>query len=134
MQPAQPGLERLGYRRQRRGPADKLPLSATLKIAKDLATNEIGADELARAKKPRVDTIQKQQLTNGYWVGELSGAQADPRRLDVIRQIVPGTEQVTAADVKRAAQQWLKPEAAYRLIVTPGAKTAETPAVAKPAA
>jgi len=117
-------------------PPDKLPgfFADTLKIAQDLATNEIGADELARAKKPRVDGIEKQQLTNSYWLGELSGAQADPRRLDVIRQIVPGTEQVTAADVKRAAQQWLKPETAYRLIVTPAAKTAETPAAAKPAA
>ena len=103
----------------------------TLKIAKDLATTEIGADELARAKKPRVEGLQKAQLTNGYWLGELSGAQADPRRLDVIRQIVPGTEQVTAADVKRAAQQWLKPEAAYRVEVVPQTRTADQ-AAARP--
>lgn len=93
----------------------------TLKIAEDLRTQDVTPDELARAKKPRIDALKKAALTNGYWVGELSGAQADPRRLDVIRQIVPGTEQVTAADVKRAAQMWLKPETAYRLVVEPQA-------------
>jgi zinc protease len=114
-------------------PPDKLQgfFDDTLKIARDLAANEVAADELARAKKPRVETLQKAQLTNGYWIRELSGAQTDPRRLDVIRQIVPGTEQVSAADVKRAAQQWLKPEAAYRVEVVPQTRTADQPA-AKP--
>uniref|UniRef100_UPI0025DD9944 hypothetical protein n=1 Tax=uncultured Phenylobacterium sp. TaxID=349273 RepID=UPI0025DD9944 len=77
------------------------------------------------AKQPRLEQLQRAQLTNGYWLGELSGAQADPRRLDVIRQIVPGTERVTAADIKRAAQQWLKPETAYRVVVTPVSKPAD---------
>jgi zinc protease len=108
-------------------PPDKLQgfFDETLKIARDLAANEVAPDELARAKKPRVETLQKAQLTNGYWVRELSGAQADPRRLDVIREIVPGTEKVTAADVKRAAQQWLKPENAYRVEVVPQTRTAD---------
>jgi len=105
----------------------------TLKIAQDLRTGDVTADELARAKKPRVDAIEKAQQTNGYWVGELSGAQADPRRLDVIREIVPGTEQVTAADVKRAAQTWLKPETAFKLVIEPQAY-AEAQAQPKPAA
>ncbi|WP_293899762.1 pitrilysin family protein [Phenylobacterium sp.] len=105
-------------------PPEKLPgfFADTLKIARDLTLNEVGADELARAKKPRIEGLEKAQLTNGYWVGELSGAQADPRRLDVIRQIVPGTERVTAADVKHAAQVWLKPEAAYRIVIQPEVK------------
>ena len=99
--------------------------SDTLKIALDLATNEIGPDELERAKKPRIELLQKQRLTNGYWLGELAGAQTDPRHLDVIREIVPGTARVSAADVKRAAQQWLKPEAAFRLVVRPAGKTGD---------
>ena len=99
--------------------------SDTLKIALDLATNEIGPDELERAKKPRIELLQKQRLTNGYWLGELAGAQTDPRHLVVIREIVPGTERVSAADVKRAAQQWLQPEAAFRLVVRPAGKTGD---------
>jgi zinc protease len=110
-------------------PPDKLAsfFSDTQKIAADLRTTEIGADELARAKKPRVEGIQRARVTNGYWLGELSGAQADPRRLDSIREIIPGTEKVTAADVKRAAQIWLKPETAYKLVVLPAAGGAAAP-------
>lgn len=99
----------------------------TLKIAQDLRTREVDADELARAKKPRIEAIQRARLTNGYWLGELSGAQVDPRRLDVTREIIPGTEKVTAADVKRAAQGWLNPEAAYRVVVKPIAGAAAAP-------
>lgn len=89
------------------------------KIAADLRANEVSADELARAKTPRVESLQRARVTNGYWLGELSGAQEDPRRLDVIREIIPGTEQVTAADVKRAAEAWLKPDRAFKLVVVP---------------
>jgi zinc protease len=89
------------------------------KIAQDLRTKEIDADELARARTPRVEALQKAQVTNGYWLGELSGAQADPRRLDAIRETVPGAQRVTAADVRRSAEMWLKPETAFRLIVEP---------------
>ncbi|MBX3484909.1 pitrilysin family protein [Phenylobacterium sp.] len=102
-------------------PPDKLPgfFSDVQKIARDLSEHEVSADELARAKTPRIEGIQRAMLTNGYWLGELSGAQADPRRLDVTRQILPGTERVTAADVKRAAQAVLKPEKAFKLEVVP---------------
>jgi len=110
-------------------PPEKLAgfFADTQKIAADLRTTEIGADELDRAKKPRIEGIQRARVTNGYWLGELSGAQADPRRLDVIRQIIPGTEKVTAADVKRAAQMWLKPDATFRLTVVPAAGATAAP-------
>jgi zinc protease len=108
-------------------PPDKLPgfFSDVLKIAADLRTREIDADELGRAKSPRIESIQRAQQTNGYWLSELSGAQADPRRLDVSREIIPGTRQVTAADVRRAAEAWLKPDNAYRIMVVPEKKTAD---------
>jgi zinc protease len=92
------------------------------KIASDLRTKDVTQDELDRAKKPRIDKIEKSQVTNQYWLSELSGAQADPRRLDFIRHIVPGTERVTVADVKHAAQLILKDDSAYRLEVEPQAK------------
>lgn len=93
----------------------------TQEIAADLTVGEVSADELSRAKKPRIEALSKAQKTNNYWLSELSGAQADPRRLDVIRELIPGTERVTAADVKRAARMWFKPEAAYKVIVQPAA-------------
>jgi zinc protease len=104
-------------------PPDKLNgfFEDTLKIAADLRATEVDADELARAKKPRIETLQRARVTNGYWLGELSGAQADARRLDSIREMIPGTEKVTPADVKRVAETWLKPENAYRVVIRPAA-------------
>ena len=98
------------------------------KIANDLRTKDVTQDELDRAKKPRIDKIEKSKLTNQYWLGELSGAQADPRRLDFIRHIIPGTEKVTAADVKHAALLVLKEDRAYRLEVEPRKTVAGTTA------
>jgi zinc protease len=99
------------------------------KIANDLRTKGVTPDELDRAKKPRLDRIEKSRVTNQYWLAELSGAQRDPRRLDFIRHIIPGTEQVTAADVKHAAELVLRDDKAYRLEVEPlgavGVKRAE---------
>jgi zinc protease len=105
-------------------PPDKLDgfFRDTLKIAEDLRGQDVSADELARAKKPRLEGLQRAQLTNNYWLGELSGASADPRRLDVIREMIPGTERVTAADVRRAAQELLVPEKAWRLEVLPATR------------
>jgi zinc protease len=104
-------------------PPDKLDgfFRDVLKVADDLRTREVSADELARAKKPRIEGIQRSRLTNGYWLGELSGAQAEPRRLDVIREIVPGTERVSPADVRRAAQALLDPAKAFRVVARPAA-------------
>ncbi|MDB5499769.1 MAG: peptidase family [Phenylobacterium sp.] len=89
------------------------------KIAADLRTKDVTPDELARAKKPRIDRLERSRVTNQYWLSELSGAQAEPRKLDFIRHIIPGTEQVTAADVKHAAELVLKDNKAFKLEVKP---------------
>jgi zinc protease len=87
------------------------------KIAADLGATGPTADELQRAKAPRIDALQKARVTNQYWLSELSGAQADPRRLDFIRQLIPGTERVSAADVQRAAKTFLDDKKAWKLVV-----------------
>jgi zinc protease len=50
-----------------------------------------------------------------------------------VRDLVPGTERVTAGDVQRAAELFLKAETAFRLVVRPGADTS-TAGGAAPAA
>ncbi|HXA38837.1 MAG TPA: insulinase family protein [Phenylobacterium sp.] len=102
------------------------------KIADDLRTRDVTPDELERAKKPRIDKLEKSRVTNQYWLSELSGAQADPRRLEFIRRIVPGTERVTAADIKHAAQLVLKDDRAYRLEIEPEGKVAEAAPAGRP--
>ena len=105
-------------------PPEKLPafFADVDRIAADLRTRDVSEDELARAKKPRLERIEKARLTNGYWLTELAGAQADPRKLDSIRQLIPGTERITAADVRRAAGIFLVPDKEWRLQVTPQGK------------
>jgi zinc protease len=95
------------------------------RIAADLRTKPVSADELDRAKKPRLERLEKSRVTNQYWLSELSGAQADPRRLEFIRHIIPGTEKVTAADVQHAANLVLNDAKAYRIEVQPSGKPAK---------
>jgi zinc protease len=92
------------------------------RIAADLRDHPIGDDELARAKRPRIDGIRRAQTTNQYWLSQLAGVQAEPRRFDIIRQVIPGTEAVTAADVQAAARMFLTDETAWKLVVRPGTK------------
>jgi zinc protease len=102
------------------------------KIAADLASREVSPDELERAKQPRIEQFEKAQVTNGYWLNDLSGAQWDPRKLEFIRNYIEGTKKVTAADVRRSAQTFLKPERAFKIEVVPASLQAATTAASSP--
>jgi zinc protease len=93
-----------------------------LKIAADLQAAPPTADELERAKKPRLERLAKARETNEYWLEELGGAQTDPRRLAATRSLLAGYERVTAADVQAAARAWLAADKAWRLVIRPAAK------------
>ena len=88
-------------------------------IAANLRDKPISADELNRAKTPRLEAVQKQRETNEYWLDQLSGAQADPRRLDAIRSSYASVEAVGPADVQAAAQRYLRDDKAWKLVVKP---------------
>ena len=112
------------------------------KIAADLRDHPVSADELQRAKTPQLDSVEKARQTNGYWLNILSGAQTetlrpypahvliktlagtDPRsvRLDAARSVMASLAKVTAADLQKAAQTYLKPGKAWRLKVVPETK------------
>ena len=66
-----------------------------------------------------MESARRSQQQNAYWIAELAGAQADPRRLDYIRQTLPQLSGVTAADVQRVAAKWLRADRACRIEVTP---------------
>ena len=102
-------------------PPEKLPtfFGDVATIVADLRAHPISADELARAKQPRLESIQRARVTNQYWLSELSGAQADPRRLDLTRAIVAGTSKVTPAELQQVAQQVLRDGAAFHLVIRP---------------
>ncbi len=89
------------------------------KISADLKTNDVSADELERAKKPLIDTLEKARQTNDYWLEQLSGAQADPRKLDAIRSVVASLQRVDAPDLKQAAQKYLQDDKLWKLEIKP---------------
>jgi zinc protease len=88
-------------------------------IAADLRTKPVSDDELARAKKPEIETLEKARHTNPYWLGGLSGAQADPRRLEILRTAESDLEQVSADDVEKAAKTYLRDDKAWKLEIKP---------------
>jgi zinc protease len=89
------------------------------KIAAALKAAPPTADELDRAIKPRMEALQRSQASNEYWLGELGGAQTDPRRLEAIRQAIPGLQKVTPAQVQAAARQYLADDKAWRMVIRP---------------
>jgi zinc protease len=114
-------------------PPDKIGLFFDIigKITTSLKARDVSPDELDRAKAPRVDLFTKSQQTNGYWLTVLSGAQADPRKLDVIRSTIPNLKAVTAAGVRSAAQTVLVDAHAWKLQILP--TPAANPVAAQPA-
>jgi zinc protease len=89
------------------------------KISAGLKSKDVSADELQRAKAPLIDSLEKARQTNDYWLEQLSGAQADPRKLDAIRSVVASLQRVNAAELKQAAQRYLQDGKLWKLEITP---------------
>lgn len=89
------------------------------KIAADLRDTPPSADEMDRARKPRLERLIKSRETNDYWLEELAGAQTDPRRLAAARSVLAGYERITPQDVQAAARRYLTADRAWMLVVRP---------------
>jgi zinc protease len=94
------------------------------KIAGEMRSVKVSEDELARARNPVVEGLKKRQLTNEYWLGRLSGSQADPRMLEAIRTAVTGYMSVTPEDIRTAAAAYFADERAWKLVILPEGGTA----------
>ena len=97
------------------------PAPEAAKIAADIGTKGVTDDELERARRPRIEALERSQQTNGYWLGLLGGAQTDARKLDAIRTTISGLVKVTAADVKKAAALYFTDARAWKMRVVPQA-------------
>ncbi|WP_299173398.1 pitrilysin family protein [uncultured Brevundimonas sp.] len=97
-------------------------------IVADLRDNPISEDELNRARRPAVERLRRSMADNAYWLNQLSEAQSDPASLDQTRNNIAVLEAVTAADLQRVAQLYLKPETAWRAEVVSDKSPVATPA------
>ena len=101
-------------------PPQKLPsfFAAAADIARDMASKGITDDELTRARAPRVAGLAKAQRTNEYWLGDLSGSIADPRRLALIRTTFPDYAAVTPADIQASAARWMRDDKSLKVVIS----------------
>jgi inorganic pyrophosphatase len=68
------------------------------------------------------EAAKRDLASNAFWAAALAGAQADPRRLELIRTMGTGYRGITVAEVQAAARKWLKPETEWKLKVVPETK------------
>ena len=93
-------------------------------IAADLRDNPISADEMERARRPMVDTINRQRTGNAWWLANLPRIQTDPRVTAMITSQLADYGAMTPADLQAAARAFLVPGRAYRIVVVPEAGSA----------
>jgi zinc protease len=97
------------------------------KIASDLRSADVTPDELARAKKPLIDDLEKSRASNEYWLEQLSGAYEEPRRFDAIRGVIASLQSVDAGMIRQAAQRYLADKDEFKLQIVPAANAAAAP-------
>ncbi|HEX2223833.1 MAG TPA: insulinase family protein, partial [Thermoanaerobaculia bacterium] len=88
-------------------------------IVADLRDREVTADELERAKRPRVEEYAAGRQTNAYWLSALAGVHEDPRRIESARTLLAQIQAVTPAALRAAAQRYLTEEKAWKAHIVP---------------
>lgn len=90
-------------------------------LATDLAANGADPDELKRAIKPILASIDEQLRENSYWLQTvLAASQEQPQRLDWARSMKEDYASVTLHDINRLAAEYLAPDRARTLVITTG--------------
>jgi predicted Zn-dependent peptidase len=101
-------------------------------IAADLAKGtSITEDELERAKKPQVVSIEEMRRTNRYWMSSvLESSQEYPQRLDWSRTFVDDYKNITVEEINALAKEFLKEDTRVSVTIIPKAPS-EAPAPAQ---
>ena len=97
-------------------------------IAGDLAKAPPSADELARVIEPLRQQVTRAATSSAFFMYQLEGATADPRRLDSVRSVLTDYTQTTPEKMQALAAKYLGNGKAWKLEVIPDA--ARPPAVA----
>src|SRR5690606_10685999 len=103
-------------------PAQADPVTEVVtEIAADLATgNSITEDELERAKKPQVTSIEEMRRTNRYWMRSvMEASQEYPERLDWARSFVSDYRDITVDEVNALAAEFLSSEKQVNVVIKP---------------
>lgn len=97
---------------------------AALTIGDELATGGATADELDRALKPTLASIEKTLRDNDYWLMTvMSRSQEKPVNLDLARSRMADYESITLEQINELAKQYLKKD--NSIVTTIQSKSAE---------
>ncbi len=102
-------------------PEDLVRLLETMREQADnLATKGATDDELDRALKPTLSTIEKSKRDNRYWLDTvLRQSQLDPKRLDRARTRDADYASITLAEINAMAKKYLAAEHAIFVSIKP---------------
>ncbi|MBA3897938.1 MAG: hypothetical protein H0X36_12570 [Sphingomonadaceae bacterium] len=89
------------------------------RIAGDLATKPVTADELARSVGPMRQLIARLASGSGFWLQQLGGASTDPRRIVALLTLSTDYARITPAELQAAAKHWLVRGKEFRMEVLP---------------
>ena len=104
--------------------------AAVDRIARDLQTRPVTTDELERARTPLIEALPKSRATNEYWMEALKEVLTKPHLVEQALNAAADYRAVTPADIQALARKYLKPEAAWRMTVTPASLEKPSPAAA----
>jgi len=77
------------------------------RIAKDLRGGNFDDDLMTRARKPIVETAQKDRRTNNYWSNAIESAQSQPWTIPAIRSYFDDLGSISKDEIVRAANKYL---------------------------
>lgn len=90
-------------------------------LGKELAAKGANADELDRARKPILTSLEEQRRNNTYWLGTVvTPSQSRPERLDWARTMIDDFKSVSLADINSLAGKYLSGEATAVMVVSTG--------------
>ena len=100
---------------------DDVPVffSAADAIAKDLAANPPGADELERATEPLKQLVRRAMTGNMFWLFQMEGSSRDPRRLLTLRTLMSDYSVTSPERMQALAQKYLASREGWKLAVIP---------------
>jgi zinc protease len=88
-------------------------------VAKDLAVNPVGADELSRTIEPLRQEIERVSSGNSFWLDELKGATNSQDRIAALTHLMTDYTSVTPALLQQMAKEYLVPDKSWKLQIVP---------------
>jgi zinc protease len=98
-------------------------------LGAELAAKGANADELDRARKPLLTSLEEQRRNNTWWLRTVvAPCQSRPERIEWIRSLMGDYTSINIEDVNKLAREYLKAENATAVRIISTGKAAEAPA------